>query len=303
MDFAKVAPYLQDPLILIGFIVFLGFSFSRYLIKQKIIPELPPKLGFSILKIILLYGFIIGILIVSLGFGLKYKELSKSEQMNAFKLLRNELKHNLYVASELTKNMENILSKQKTIAEVLRIEGIKIFPIVFPIENTHLKPQKSVQEMVDLAFDTLASSDIIHDDLEMNKFNAAGKQINSTIENTVVVLRSLQDEKGVRYVIKNDIWQSNLPIYRMVNTFDVILFQDSLEELEKLRTNYSITIVHAIDYLETVKDFFKPGNTITRQQLYKVLSKERFSLEMTLNYSSDLIVNSEKLKLLESKLM
>ncbi len=273
MDFAKVAPYLQDPLILIGFIVFLGFSFSRYLIKQKIIPELPPKLGFSILKIILLYGFIIGILIVSLGFGLKYKELSKSEQMNAFKLLRNELKHNLYVASELTKNMENILSKQKTIAEVLRIEGIKIFPIVFPIENTHLKPQKSVQEMVDLAFDTLASSDIIHDDLEMNKFNAAGKQINSTIENTVVVLRSLQDEKGVRYVIKNDIWQSNLPIYRMVNTFDVILFQDSLEELEKLRTNYSITIVHAIDYLETVKDFFKPGNTITRQQLYKVLSK------------------------------
>jgi len=80
MDFSKMAPYLKDPLILIGFFLFLSFSFARFIIKRGIVPQLPRTLGYKILKSILLYGFIIGLLIVLLGFALKYKELSKEEQ-------------------------------------------------------------------------------------------------------------------------------------------------------------------------------------------------------------------------------
>jgi len=120
MDFSKIAPYLHEPLVLIGFIVFLGFSLSRYLVKKKVISELPPKLGFVILKQILAYGFIIGLLSIALGFGLKYRELSAVEQDNAFQMLKTELRHNLVTVSELAKNMENIVGKQKIVSEVLR---------------------------------------------------------------------------------------------------------------------------------------------------------------------------------------
>lgn len=302
MDFAKVAPYLEDPLVLIGFVLFLGFSFCRYLVKHKIIPELPPRFGFIILKQILLYGFLIGLLVIGLGFGLKYKELSSAEQDNAFRMLKSELKHNLTTVSELSKNMGNILDKQEVVAQVLRTKGIDIFVVLFPQENTSSSPSKSVQEMVDSSFETLVSTDLINNELQINRFNAAGSQVNTTIDNTLNVLRSLQDISGSRYTVNNEIWESNLSIYRKVNRFDVTIFQQSLTELERLRTNYDVTVNHAIDYLTTVKEFFSPGNTITKQGLYKVLSKERFSFEMTSAYSVSLIDSAEKLINMEKAL-
>ena len=80
------------------------------------------------------------------------------------------------------------------------------------------------------------------------------------------------------------------------------VFQKALTELEKLRTNYDVTVNHAIDYLITIKNFFKPGNTITKDMLYKVLSKERFSFEMTNSYSNDLIDNTNELINIEKAL-
>lgn len=76
-------PYLHDPLVLIGFFLFLAFLFTRYLLKSKIIPPLPHGLGYRILRTILLYGFVIGILLIVLGFGLKYQELRAAERQQA----------------------------------------------------------------------------------------------------------------------------------------------------------------------------------------------------------------------------
>lgn len=302
MNFAKIAPYLEDPLVLIGFVLFLGFSFCRYLVKHKVIPELPPKFGFIILKQILLYGFLIGLLVIGLGFGLKYEKLSETEQQNAFIMLKNELRHNLTTTSELTKNMANILEKQEIVAQVLRTQGIDIFGVLFPQENVNSSPSKSVQEMVNSSFDTLVSTGLLNDELQLNRFNAAASQVNLTIDNTLSVLQSLQDKSGLRYTVNDEVWKSNLSIYRKVNTFDVTVFQKSLTEIELLRTNYDVTVNHAIDYLATVKEFFSPGNTITRQSLYKVLSKERFSFEMTSEYSVALIDSAENLINMENAL-
>ena len=76
LDFSSIAPYLKDPLVLIGFFLFLAFLFTRYILKKGIIPPLPQKTGYQALKTILLYGFLIGILVITLGFIIKYKELS-----------------------------------------------------------------------------------------------------------------------------------------------------------------------------------------------------------------------------------
>jgi hypothetical protein len=69
--------------VLIGFFIFVAFLFSRYLIKQHVIGPLPRTLGYRTLRAILLYGFIIGFLVISLGFGLVYLKsigISKTSQ-------------------------------------------------------------------------------------------------------------------------------------------------------------------------------------------------------------------------------
>lgn len=84
MDFTQIAPYLTDPLILIGFFLFLSFTFVRYLLKKGIIPRLPKTLAYKILKTILLYGFIIGLVIIFLGFLQKFRS-SPDYQLNVIK--------------------------------------------------------------------------------------------------------------------------------------------------------------------------------------------------------------------------
>jgi hypothetical protein len=73
-EFLRLAPYLKDPFVLIGFFLLIAFSFSRILVK-RVIPPLPKTLGFRILRLILLYGFIIGLVIIIFGFLLKRQEL------------------------------------------------------------------------------------------------------------------------------------------------------------------------------------------------------------------------------------
>src|SRR5258706_13360863 len=74
-EFLRLAPYLKDPWVLMGFFLFLFFSFSRYLVKKRTIQPLPKTLGYRILRLILLYGFILGLFIIVLGFVLKRQAL------------------------------------------------------------------------------------------------------------------------------------------------------------------------------------------------------------------------------------
>lgn len=89
-NFSAVAPYLRDPLVLIGFFLFLGFLFTRYLVQRGVIPALSPSLGFRILKTILLYGFVIGLTLIVLGFLFKYKELQATEAHATAALLEQQ---------------------------------------------------------------------------------------------------------------------------------------------------------------------------------------------------------------------
>jgi len=79
-SFEKIAPFLSDPLILIGFFVFLAFLIARLIIRSGLIPVLGSGEGFTILRIILRYGFILGLVIIVLGFLIKYRELSGKDK-------------------------------------------------------------------------------------------------------------------------------------------------------------------------------------------------------------------------------
>ena len=65
--FGKFAPYLANPLVLIGFVILLFFSIHRMLIKSGIIPPVARTEAPKLVRLILGYGFAIAITIIVLG--------------------------------------------------------------------------------------------------------------------------------------------------------------------------------------------------------------------------------------------
>ena len=70
--FAKVAPSLTHPLVLIGFCLMLFFSVHRALLKAGIIPKLSVPVGGKVVQTLLRYGFYIALLLIVLGFALAF---------------------------------------------------------------------------------------------------------------------------------------------------------------------------------------------------------------------------------------
>jgi len=69
LEFSKIAPYLFNPLVLIGFGLFLFFGIHRALIGAKILAPLSPRQSSGIIRLFLNYGFWIAIGLLVLGFG------------------------------------------------------------------------------------------------------------------------------------------------------------------------------------------------------------------------------------------
>ena len=133
--FAKVALYLKDPLVLSGFVVFVGFLGLRQLLNSGVIPVLQQGQGFKILRLILSYGFVLGLAIVLLGMGLKYRELSEGEQRRAAALVASELEANATVVSELGKNTNSCQSLAKGSPEFFGMNVSKFSPVFFRLKT------------------------------------------------------------------------------------------------------------------------------------------------------------------------
>lgn len=69
--FGPVAPYLENPLVLIGFFFFLAVGFLRLLVNRGLFPQLSRQGGTELLSRILTFGFVLAVLLVLLGFGLE----------------------------------------------------------------------------------------------------------------------------------------------------------------------------------------------------------------------------------------
>ena len=74
--FKDIAPYLQHPLVLTGFVILLFFGILTALFKAGILPSLPKKMAAEIVKRVINYGFIIALLIIVLGFWQHFRDQS-----------------------------------------------------------------------------------------------------------------------------------------------------------------------------------------------------------------------------------
>jgi hypothetical protein len=70
-SFEKVAPFLTNPLALVGFVIFLFYGLLRVMLRARIIPPLAQGTGGQVIKSFLRYGFIIAITAVVLGFAIE----------------------------------------------------------------------------------------------------------------------------------------------------------------------------------------------------------------------------------------
>lgn len=339
IDFAKVAPYLKDPLVLIGFFLFICFLFVRFLVKQRVIPPLPPTLGFRALKTILLYGLIIGLLLICLGFALKYNELKDrtrqareelrsrerqaqidrdnnervrkqteaelhKQQQNLVELLDREMNANLQVASELQKNSATLLNEFITMSTVVRTPGIKLLFVMFPKENLDLKyGDETAAKLADKAFETLIDTNLYKDQLEKQKLTAAAQAISATIDATTSTVRSLSDSSHHRYRFSSDVWNANLSVLRTVVISDLSPYQNSYSELNRLRNDYDVVTSRFQEYLGSLREFLDPAkHSIDVESLRKVLAQERFAYSLITSFAEALVKDSRGIRNLRSTL-
>ena len=297
-DFAKLAPYLQDPLVLVGFIVFLFFSFARFILKRGIIPPLTKNLGYRLLQTILLYGFIIGILIIFLGFGLKYRELSKVEQQRAVALLVTELEVNQKIVGELAANVDTLIGLFDTAARSVRHEGIPLLSMLFPESNLRQSlDDPSPSELANYAMDALAASSLHDDEVETAKATAAGHAIVATVDRTRGTVQSLGDPERSRYMFHREAYESHLQVLRRIDVVDVSQVQLIYSDLESLRDDYDVVVRNLASYLEALSEFFTPeSGSIDRYSLTRVLTAERLAISMLARYTSQLVSAAEALR-------
>lgn len=83
--FDQVAPFLTNPLVLIGFVVLLFFGLAKSLLKANIIPPLPKTTGGKVAMALLRYGFYLSLAVILLGFSLEaykvYKKTSENDKV------------------------------------------------------------------------------------------------------------------------------------------------------------------------------------------------------------------------------
>jgi hypothetical protein len=68
-DFSKIAPYLGNPLVLIGFTLFLCLGVYKRLLKSGVLPQVSKAASAKIMLWVVNYTFIIAFLLVLFGFG------------------------------------------------------------------------------------------------------------------------------------------------------------------------------------------------------------------------------------------
>ena len=305
MKHVEIMPYLQDPLVLIGFALFLFFGMGRFLLRSGIIPPLPTGSAYSVIRLLLTYGFILALAVVGVGFLIKYRQMSESEQEAAVQLLEQELNGNLGVVSELQRNIETILRNTSAVHEVLRHPGIRLTAVFFPSENTD--PKATVPPSLEFARRQMLvakKQGLFDNPQELWRFREAGKAIVGTIDRTKPTIVSFADTKRIRYRISTEVWKAHLPILRQIQVVDVRKLQSLYQDMERLRVNYTVTLEYCVEYLDVVRDFFANRNQpYTPQRLATVLAAERIFMTTIVDYAKKVVEKLEQIIKTRQELM
>lgn len=77
--FKDIAPFLQHPLVLVGFVILLFFGILTALFKAGILPPLPKRTAGDVVKRVINFGFVIALLVILFGFLEHLREGDKKE--------------------------------------------------------------------------------------------------------------------------------------------------------------------------------------------------------------------------------
>lgn len=296
--FDKIAPYLSDPLVLSGFAIFLFFSFCRALLERGIIPQLTRTHGYNVVKAILLYGFLIGLAVLLLGFALKYRELSHAEQSKAVSMLRSEYRVNRQVLSDLTRNLESMINAFDGVARSLRTQKIPVLATLFPEANLRKDLDQPPPRLLAIAaIQEIAAHRLHQDQLELDKANRAGKAIVGTIDRTRVTISSLADADHRRYVFRDEAYRSQLPILRRVDLVDLTTIEQDYAELTRIRNSYDAVVRHLLEYFSVVERMFAPDDIeVDEASLTRILTAERMAISTLMTFTPDLVDSAKRVE-------
>lgn len=114
--FENIVPYLTHPLALVGFVLLLFFAFHKALIGSGLIPPVSQQTGGRLLQALLRYGFIIALLVIVLGFGLRFFELQKAAQ-------RAAAEHRAELAGQARQQLELRLREKERELEIVETDA------------------------------------------------------------------------------------------------------------------------------------------------------------------------------------
>lgn len=254
--FAEVAPYLKDPLVLSGFFVFLAFLFAR-LVVVRLLPPLNQSNAVKILRLILLYGFIIGLALILLGFGLKYRELSEDEQRRAIRIINEELRSNIGLAQELEKNADNLVKNSTIIAGLLRDERFPITSGLFPVQNFR-EPETFAP--ADALFDDVMKSPAATAPPAPEKHAKLCGALSRTLDKTRATFESLSDTNGERYRLERKMLDGNAEILRRIDLASLDGLESAYRKLANARATYDRVTTNGRQYLDSLREFCRTGS-------------------------------------------
>lgn len=301
-SFDKIAPYLKDPLVLIGFTLLLFFGIARAIIRSGLLRPVTGAKSYRVLQTVLLYGFLLGVLVIALGFGLKYRELSEADQRNAIELLKGEFNANAATVESLRRNTMTLLSVFQQTAQSVREPGVPALNTLFPVENIQSGPQPVPRELALNALTMLLDKRLDKNKVEMAKGDAVAKLVHGTIGRTRSTIVSLSDPKHERYVISDSAWSANLSVLRQVHLAGVPKFQDAYAAARKLRSDYDVVCAGVLAYLDALQTLFDPKVGVNPDTLTAALTQERQSLALLTAYGTTLADAVERVKTLQSTL-
>jgi hypothetical protein len=282
--FAKIAIYLKDPLVLSGFVVFLGFLGLRQLLKSGVIPVLQQGQGFRILRLLLSYGFVLGLAIVLLGMGLKYRELSEGEQRRAAALVASELEANVTVVSELGKNTESLSKLARGLAGILRDQRFKILAGLFPPQNIDVSVEESTLTNLYMErMEWLDQSQLWEDPAERRRTEEACAAINRFIERTRSTVESLSDQQAIRYQITHRAYDANLDVVRKISLVDMTQLANLYYRMNDVRVLYNRIVTGSLEYMLAVGAFCA-SLPPTSASLSPTLALERLTVRLLPEY-------------------
>lgn len=284
--FESVAPYLKDPLILIGFVLFIGFLLARQVLRSGLVPTLTQSMGARVVRLLLQYGFLLALSVIVLGFGIRYYEIHENKQriiekqLAASDLIGAELCANRGTMIEIGESVDSLNRARSTLVQSLRDRRFPIASMLFGEKLLTLSPGSEASGAAALVrYDELSRSGYLDNPEVCSQHMKLCGAIKTTIERTRSTLASLADTSEERFRVASGSWDSHQAMLTSLAKVDLDRTASLYETMKNVRKNYTRFSSATLEYIDSVSAFC--GQMPTEHGLSAVLSSEQILVSMS----------------------